>query len=252
MPNGSCGCRRKLGRTRTSPTERFRPGRRASSLRATGETITYRELDDRSNRLAQLMWDAGLRRGDHVALFMENHPRYFEVYWAAIRSGLYLTTVSRHLGPEEAAWIIDDCGAKLLVTSAALGDVAQPMLPHIPRCPVCLMVDGTWHGYDAYEEATAAFPARPLAKQPRGETMHYSSGTTGKPKGVWRPLPDLMMDDPYLLPALLGGLFGITEDAVYLSPAPLYHAAPLGFAVVVQSLGGTVVVMETFDAREAL
>jgi fatty-acyl-CoA synthase len=217
-----------------------------------GETLTYGELDDRSNRLARLMWDAGLRRGDHVALFMENHPRYFEVYWAAIRSGLYLTTVNRYLSSEEAAYIVDDCGARVLVTSAALGEVAEQMLPRIPGCDLRLMADGTRDGYDAYEEATAAFPARALDEQPRGDTMLYSSGTTGRPRGIWRPLPDGMIDDPNPLPALLGGLFAMTEETIYLSPAPLYHSAPLGFSATVQSLGGTVVVMEKFDAQEAL
>ena len=228
------------------------PDKAAHIMAGTGETISYRELDERANRLAQLMWDVGLRRGDHVALFMENHPRYFEVYWAAIRSGLYLTTVNRYLGPEEAAYIVDDCGAKLLVTSAALGDVAESMLPQIPGCALRLMVDGTRDGYEAYEAATAAHPTEPLAEQPRGDTMLYSSGTTGVPKGVVRPLADATIDDPYLLPGLLGGLFSITQDSVYLSPAPLYHSAPIGFSATAQSLGATVVVMEKFDAREAL
>jgi fatty-acyl-CoA synthase len=228
------------------------PDKPAHVMGRSGETVTYGELDDRSNRLAQLLWDAGLRRGDHVALFMENHPRYFEVYWAAIRSGLYLSTVNRYLSAEEAAYIVDDCGARALVTSAALGDVAEQMLPQIPGCPVRLMADGARDGYDAYEEATAAFPARPLDEQPRGDTMLYSSGTTGRPRGIWRPLSEAMIDDPYPLPALIGGLFSMTEGTVYLSPAPLYHSAPIGFTATVQSLGGTVVVMEKFDAREAL
>ncbi len=217
-----------------------------------GEIVTWGELDERSNRLTQFMWDAGLRRGDHVALFMENHPRYFEVYWAAIRSGLYITTVNRYLSAEEAAFIIDDCGARVLVTSAALGDVAEAVLPRIPNCSLRLMVDGTREGFDAYEDAIAGFPNRPLDKPWRGETMLYSSGTTGRPKGIVRPLTDATVDDPYLLPRLLGGLFGMTGDSIYLSPAPLYHSAPLGFTATLQSLGGTVVVMPKFDPLEAL
>jgi fatty-acyl-CoA synthase len=228
------------------------PEKPAHIMGRSGETVTYRELDDRSNRLARLMWEAGLRRGDHVALFMENHPRYFEVYWAAIRSGLYLTTVNRYLSADEAAFIVDDCGARVLVTSAALGEVAERMIPQIPGCSVRLMVDGVRDGYDAYEAATAPFPARPLDEQPRGDTMLYSSGTTGKPRGIWRPLPEGLIDDPYPLPVLLGALFGMSEETVYLSPAPLYHSAPLGFSATVQSLGGTVVVMEKFDACESL
>jgi fatty-acyl-CoA synthase len=228
------------------------PDAPAHIMGISGEIVTWGELDERSNRLTQLMWDAGLRRGDHLAIFMENHPRYFEVYWAAIRSGLYLTTVNRYLSAEEATFIIADCGARVLVTSAALGDVAEAVLPGIPDCPVRLMVDGTREGFDAYEPAIAAFPNRPLDKPWLGETMLYSSGTTGQPKGIMRPLSDATVDDVSLLPGLLGGLFQMTEDSVYLSPAPLYHSAPIGFTTTIQSLGGTPVVMEKFDVVEAL
>ncbi len=228
------------------------PDKPALIMAGTGETVTYGELDDRSNRLAQLLYKAGLRRGDHVAIFMENQARYMEVYWAAMRSGLYLTTVNRHLSAEEAAYIVDDCGAQVLVTSAALGEAAEAMLAHIPKCPLRLMVDGACNGYEAYEEATAAFPPEPLAVQPRGDIMLYSSGTTGRPKGVWRPLTDAMMDDPYPLPLLFGELFHMTEETRYLSPAPMYHASPIGFCAAVQGIGGTLVIMEKFDARGAL
>ena len=78
---------------------------------STGETVSYKELDDRSNQLAQLMWDKGLRKDDHVAIFMENNLRYFEVMWAALRSGLYITTVNRYLTDEEAGYIVDNCEA---------------------------------------------------------------------------------------------------------------------------------------------
>ncbi|MCP4007649.1 MAG: acyl-CoA synthetase [bacterium] len=217
-----------------------------------GEVVTWGELDERSNRLTQLMWDAGLRRGDHVAIFMENHPRYFEVYWAAIRSGLYFTTVNRYLSAEEAAFIIDDCGAQVLITSATLGDVAAAALPRIPRCPIRLMVDGTREGFDAYEDAIAGFPNRPLDKPWRGELMLYSSGTTGNPKGIMRPLTDTTVDDENTFPRMIGGLFSLDGESIYLSPAPLYHSAPMGFTTTLQSLGGTVVVMEKFEPLEAL
>lgn len=228
------------------------PDAPAHIMGRSGEVVTWGELDERSNRLTQLIWDVGLRRGDHVALFMENNPRYFEVYWAAIRSGLYLTTVNRYLSAAEAAFIIDDCGAQVLVTSAALGDTAEALLAQIPGCATRLMVDGTRQGYDAYEEAIAGFPNRPLDKPWRGETMLYSSGTTGKPKGIVRPLADATVDDEHVLPRLFGGLFGMNGDSIYLSPAPLYHSAPLGFTASLQSMGGTVVVMEQFDVLESL
>ena len=123
-----------------------------------GATTTYRQLNERSNQLAQLMWDKGLRRGDHVAIFMENNLRYFEVIWAALRSGLYLTTVNQYLTDEEAGYIVDNCGAEVLVASKRLGEVAGTLKPFAPNCHAWLMVDGTVDGYEAYEDAIANYP----------------------------------------------------------------------------------------------
>jgi acyl-CoA synthetase (AMP-forming)/AMP-acid ligase II len=228
------------------------PDKPALIMGRSGEVVTYAELDRRSSRLAQLFSAQGLRPGGHVAIFMENNPRYPEVYWAVIRSGLYLTTVSRHLSADEAAFIIDDCGAEALVTSRALADVATRLLPSIPKCRLRLMADGAAGGYQAYEEAIASQPAEPLATQPMGATMLYSSGTTGRPKGVRRPLSGRSVEegDPTIL--LLAALFGFDAETVYLSPAPIYHSAPLSFSMALQSLGATVVMMEHFDPREAL
>ncbi|MEM7020169.1 MAG: AMP-binding protein [Pseudomonadota bacterium] len=228
------------------------PNKPAHIMARSGETVTYGELEARSCQLAQLMYDAGLRKGDHVAIFMENNPRYFEAYWAAIRSGLYFTTVNRYLSAEEAAYIIQDSQSRVVVTSAGLGDIAEELAGMIPSCPTKLMVDGVRPGYASYEDAIAAFPAEPLQEQPRGEVMLYSSGTTGRPKGIWRPLSGLQMTDSAQLYDLLKVLYSVNEDSIYLSPAPLYHAAPIGFSSSVQGLGGTVVVLEKFDALEAL
>ncbi|MDG2111449.1 MAG: AMP-binding protein, partial [Actinomycetota bacterium] len=229
------------------------PDRPAVIIAGTGETLTFKELDDRSAQFAQLMYDAGLRKGDHVAIFADNHIRYFETYWGAIRSGLYFTTVNRYLTGEEAAYIVNDCGAKVLVTSPAVRDVAVEMLPDLDACPVRLMFDDPAEGYDNFNDAIGRFPAEPLAEQPRGSTMLYSSGTTGRPKGIKRPLGDEQVTDNDVVGgALVGQLFGVTQDSVYLSPAPLYHSAPLGFTTGTQSMGGTVVVMEKFDPVEAL
>ena len=228
------------------------PDKPAVVMGGSGETVTYRELDERSNRLAQLMYAAGLRRGDHLAIFMENHPRYFEVVWAGFRSGLYVTTVNRYLTGEEAGYIVDDCEARVLLTSAELRDPAVELLADTPNVEVRLMVDGAADGYESYEEAVARFPAEPLAEQPSGGLMLYSSGTTGRPKGITRPLPDTTVDQPDALTGLLSMVFQFDADSVYLSPAPLYHSAPLGFTTGTQSLGGTVVMMEKFDPIEAL
>jgi long-chain acyl-CoA synthetase len=228
------------------------PNKPAHIMAGSGQTVTYRELNDRSNRLAQLMWKAGLRPGDHAAIFMENHPRYLEVVWAALRSGLYLTTVNSYLTAREAAYIIDDCDARVLVTSRARAQVAGELRDQIPQVAARLMVDGVIDGYRSYEEAIAGHPATPLADEPCGELMLYSSGTTGKPKGIRRPLSGRRARDGFGLAPLLSGLFRFTQESIYLSPAPLYHSAPIGFSLSTQSLGGTVVVMEYFDPVDAL
>lgn len=218
-----------------------------------GEAISYQELDARSNRLAQLMWARGLRPGDHVAVFMENHPRYFEVVWAAMRSGLYLTTINRYLTADEAGYILDDCGARVLIASRHLGEVARELPALAPRCETCLMADGTVSGFEAYESAIAAHPPEPLADEPAGQFMLYSSGTTGRPKGIVRPLPGYKIhEDAGPVGALQRLLWGFDEHTVYLSPAPLYHSAPIGFTTAVIALGGTVVMMPRFDEIAAL
>ncbi len=229
------------------------PDKPAHVMSGSGEAVTFAELEDRSRRLAQLWWAAGLRPGDHVALLMENNPRYPEVFWAAARSGLYITTVNRYLVGDELAYVVDNCEARSLVTSWALRDAATSLLGSTPRVESRLMVDGMADGHDRYEEAIAAHPAERLDDEPAGEAMLYSSGTTGRPKGIKRPLTGRKISDPN--PAtmlLLGGLFSYDEHSVYLSPAPMYHSAPLGFSMGTQALGGTVVMMERFDPIEAL
>ncbi len=219
-----------------------------------GQRVSYRELDERSMRLAQLLYARGLRPGDHIALFAENHPRYYEVYWAALRSGLYLTAVNRHLRAEEAAYLVNDSGSTVIVTTAALTKVAAEMLEHVPNCPTRFMMDGAAAGFESYEDAIASQPARPLAEQPRGEVMLYSSGTTGQPKGIKRPLSGLTMGDPAAVgtSTLERLLLGMDEDSVYLCPAPLYHSAGLQWSAGVHELGGTLVILERFDAENFL
>ncbi|WP_337110330.1 acyl-CoA synthetase [Prescottella equi] len=229
------------------------PDRPAVIMGGSGQRQTFAELDERSARLAQLFWAEGLRPGDHVAILMENHIRYFEVFWAAFRSGLYLTAINRYLTPAEAGYIVDNCDAKVLVMSAYKADVAEAIVPITPKVRRRLMVDGTVPGYDAYEEAIMAHPADKLAEEPLGRTMLYSSGTTGQPKGVWRPLTGRTVQEgkPSLVP-VYQTLYGMGPDTVYLSPAPIYHSAPLLFSTDSMALGATVVMMEKFDAEQTL
>ena len=233
-----------------------RPEKAAAIHARSGEVLTYAELDARSNQLAQLFWAQGLRRGDHVAVFLENHLRYFEVFWATFRSGLYLTTVNRYLTAPEAAYIVDDCGAQVLVSSRALHEVAAEIPRHASACRRFLVVDGLHEGasgrFEAYEAAIDEFPAEPLQEEPLGEFMLYSSGTTGRPKGITRPLPNRPVSRGLAMNHVLKALFHFDEESVYLSPAPMYHSAPIGFCSSMQSLGGTVVLMDRFDPVEAL
>jgi acyl-CoA synthetase (AMP-forming)/AMP-acid ligase II len=220
---------------------------------ATDSSVSYRELNDRSNRLAQLMWDTGLRPGDHVAILMENHPVYFDVAWAALRSGLYLTTINRYLTTDEAAYILANCEAQVLVTSQKLGDVAAGLLDAESRCSTWLMADGARDGFTDFESAIAAYPAKPLAEEPAGAFMLYSSGTTGRPKGILRPLTgQSIRTGAGIVGALQKLLWNFDEHTVYLSPAPLYHSAPIGFSTATQALGGSVVMMPRFDPVQAL
>ncbi len=225
---------------------------RAALVRAdTGETVTYAALDAASNRLARVFAARGLRRGDHVALFLENHVRYFEVAWAALRSGLILTAVNRYLTEEETAYILKDCGAKAVVSGVARADVAGALPVLVPGCGTWLMMDGTVPGWEAYEAAVAGESAARLDREWAGELMLYSSGTTGRPKGILRPLLEVGPDDPAVIHPMPEE-WGFGEGMVYLSPAPMYHAAPLNFSLRVQRYGGTVVMMPRFEPEAAL
>jgi acyl-CoA synthetase (AMP-forming)/AMP-acid ligase II len=218
-----------------------------------GAVISYGELDERSKRVARLLWSRGLRPGDHIAILLENHPRYFEVFWGAQRAGLYTTPINWHLKSEEAGYIIDDCGATALITSAAMEDIARGLEPHLGRVAIRLMIDGVVNGYDAYESAIACFPAESLDEELEGNFMFYSSGTTGRPKGI----KSALSGEPFgsgggTIVALIQHMYHFSSDTTYLCPAPLYHAAPLGWSTAAQRLGATVIVMERFDPATAL
>jgi long-chain acyl-CoA synthetase len=228
------------------------PDRPAVVSADTGLTVTYRELDENSARLASALHELGLRKGDVIGLVSDNAMEAFEIYWAAIRSGLYVTLVNWHLSAEEAAYILTDSGARVVVVSGGVRDLAELLIPLTPDVERRYAFGAAVSGYRSYAELLASAGPR-LTDQPRGSEMLYSSGTTGRPKGIKPRLLPIQVDQPGDgITALLAHGFGFTDDDVYLSPAPVYHAAPLKWCAGVQSLGGTVVIMERFDAEKAL
>jgi len=217
-----------------------------------GAVVTYRELDERSNQVARLLRDHGLQAGDRVAFLLENHPRLFELCWGAQRSGIVFVCLSTRLNVADAAYIIRDSGAQMLVTSHAQADVAAALAAQTPALKARFMMDGTVPGYASYEQTLAEYPGWRIEGEVTGGDMLYSSGTTGRPKGVFSPPASTQIDVPNSLTMLCQKLYGFGPDMRYLSPAPLYHAAPLRYNMSVQALGGTSVVMEHFDAEQYL
>lgn len=230
---------------------RTQPDKLAAVRPATGERLTYAELDDRSNRLAQALHASGLRTGGHVAAFLENRLEYLEVMWACMRSGLYLTPINWHLSASEAAYIVEDCGATALIASASV-DSSKELGRLSPQCGLKLALGGAIEGFEVYRTVLDRQPAGPLAEERSGSWMFYSSGTTGRPKGVLRPLPDKHPSEGSPAQQRRAEQFGITGETVFLLTAPLYHAAPLGYAGTVTHAGATLVIMDRFDAETAL
>jgi long-chain acyl-CoA synthetase len=226
---------------------------RPAVITSSGHVVTYAELEARSTRLAEALFVDGLRAGDHVAVLLPNDHRTHEVAWALQRSGLYYTLVNTHLTAEEAAYIVGDCGAQVLITAAALSPLAKALLPLTPgirrRLSIGDPVPPEHLSLDAFVEERAGTP---LDREQEGSAMLYSSGTTGRPKGIRRPLSGMAFGTDAILAPMLGGIMGFAEGDVYLSPAPLYHSAPLVWSMTAHRLGGTVVVMERFDPEVCL
>ena len=209
-------------------------------------TVTYGELNERANRLARAFRRRGLRRGEGVALLCSNRPEFVEVLLATQRSGLRLTTVNWHLTADEAGYIVDDCEARAFVAEARFADVAGGATAAASRVQVRLAVAGSLDGFEDYDAAVAAEPGGDVDDPDLGSQMLYTSGTTGRPKGVFR-------DEASLATAVMLARAAYRDGNVHLLTGPLYHAAPLLFSLNAPLIAGVpVVVMPAWDPEEAL
>jgi len=238
------------------------PGRHAAShperiafiMASSGESVTYGELEARTNRLAHFLRARGLRGLDHYSMFMENHPRFIEICGAGERSGLYYTCVNSFLTPEELAYIVTNSRSRVLFFSEARRATAMAALAQCPAVEIAVCVDGPGDGGKVitFDEAVRGRPASPIADEAIGTAMLYSSGTTGRPKGILRPLAEGPPSEPGPLFTFLTRLWRYRDGMIYLSPAPMYHSAPQAAVGLTIRSGGTAIVMEKFDPEQYL
>ncbi|WP_420749375.1 acyl-CoA synthetase [Rhodococcus sp. O3] len=222
-------------------------------MAGSGATLSYRELEDASNRIAHLFRQKGLQAGDHIAILMENCLEMFPVVWAAQRAGLLYTPVNWHLADDEAAYVIENCGARVLVHSEHLDRLASVIDSGNPAVETRFTVGRkSATGAASLADVAAALPATPIDDEVEGYYMFYSSGTTGRPKGILPELTGAPFGTGLGIDTVMRNAFGFGSDSVYLSPGPLYHAAPLGWSMGTVRNGGTAIVMEHFDAEGAL
>ncbi|WP_345944763.1 AMP-binding protein [Variovorax sp. dw_954] len=216
--------------------------------------VTYADLHRRSAQVAQWLVSLGLPAGGSIAMLMENRAEFYALCWGARRAGLYYTTISTQLKPAEIAYVMTDCGATLLVTTPKLAALAREVVAGSGWAGRVFMLDDEGPAETSVSAQLARFdPATPLAQRPVGREFLYSSGTSGKPKGIRRPM--IAFEDRFKEAydfAAWRDTYRVTRDSIYLSPAPLYHAAPKRFTNRMIEIGGTVVVMKRFDPEKAL
>jgi long-chain acyl-CoA synthetase len=228
------------------------PEKLALIMSDTGESMTYSEMHSYAERMANLLQAAGFKAGDHIALCLENRLEFLPICWGAHYAGVYYTAISSRLTAPEIEYILEDCGARAFITSPYKGPEASEISARIPAVTLRLSVGGAIEGFDALEDLLPEQSDLPAGPRIEGSDMLYSSGTTGRPKGVKVPLLGTPLEEADGVTNLLGGLFGASQESIYLSPAPLYHAAPLRFCRSIHKIGGTVVVMPRFSPEEML
>jgi len=223
-------------------------------MATSGEVLTFAQYEDAANRMAQLYRAQGLAHADHVAFFFENNLRMLECEGGAERTGLYYTCINSYLAPDEVAYIINDSQSRVVVTSAAKREIAMQLPELCPNVDRWLMadIDAPDGPFESLSEAMAAYPAEPVADEQLGAAMLYSSGTTGRPKGILRPLPDIHPGTPLPTMDFVRALYKMREGMTYLNPAPLYHSAPQASVSVSMRFGATSIIMEKFDPAQWL
>jgi long-chain acyl-CoA synthetase len=232
----------------------LRPLQPAFIMANSGESVSYAELEARTNRLAHLFRNRGMKRLDHYAIYMENNGRYLEACGAGEKAGLYFTCVNSYLTAAELAYIVNNSESRILITSVAKLDVAREALKQCPKVELCIVADGMNESDHivGLNEVTAPFAKTPIEDASIGTAMLYSSGTTGRPKGILRPLPEQPPSQQLPLFDFLQKLWQYREGMIYLSPAPLYHAAPQAAVNLAIRMGATVIIMESFDPARYL
>lgn len=228
------------------------PDRPAIILASDGRVVTYGQLDEVANRLSRVYRSIGLQPGDHVSFCLENRAEFLPILWGAHYAGLYYTAISSRLTADELGYVIQDSGSRVFLTSPYKAEQVAELGDTLGRLCLRLAVGGEVPGFESFEDAIAAQSPEPLPDRVEGSPMLYSSGTTGRPKGVKQPRPDDPLGTAEGLTTLLTMLFGASESSTYLSPAPLYHSAPLRYCTQFHRIGACVVVMERFDAEGAL
>lgn len=228
------------------------PDKVAFRIAETGEAVTFEQLERRTNQIAHLLRASGIGPGDHIVLLAENCRQFLEICFAADRAGAYYTAISTHASADEAAYITAHCGATLAIVSHAKATIAAALCDGVPGLVHHFMIGDPIPGYESWDAAVAGQPETRIDDERQGVDMLYSSGTTGRPKGIRWQRDDVPPGGETMLVSLLGRLFAYADTTRYLSPAPLYHAAPLRHSMTVIKLGGTVTVMQRFDAERAL
>jgi long-chain acyl-CoA synthetase len=207
---------------------------------------TWKQLDERVNKLVRAMRTRGIEAGQAIALVCSNRPEFVEVYLAAARNGLRLTPINWHLGAEEIAYIVNDCEATMLVADERFSKTCAEAAKLAPGLRAAFAVGGRIAGFETYDDAVGVESPEPITDPAIGGTMLYTSGTTGRPKGVYRPRPAASRAQ--------GAAVRVHEDGdFHLCTGPLYHAAPLAFSLGLPLLWGVgVVIMDGWDPEETL